>query len=207
VDITFVGGYCLGRRINKLYKITVELTNSVAPEPEGSSPHSQQPSNGPYPEPGESIQHIPSQSKNYSPEIIKSYIPQTNDFQQNNSIQLVMTPWHSTMTKHPHFSSRAANRWKKHYSYPPFSYIFIANAPFRDKLYSIFFFLSNNCLIFGHARVLACGLTVHKKKEMTQNYLMLLKSFFTWQYLLRHSSYIDFQRRIQIEKSYFGKDY
>jgi hypothetical protein len=30
------------------------LTNSVAPEPEGSSPHSQQPANGPYPEPGES---------------------------------------------------------------------------------------------------------------------------------------------------------
>jgi hypothetical protein len=28
--------------------------NSVAPEPVGSSPHSQQPDNGPYPEPGES---------------------------------------------------------------------------------------------------------------------------------------------------------
>jgi hypothetical protein len=26
----------------------------MAPEPEGSSPHSQQPANGPYPEPGES---------------------------------------------------------------------------------------------------------------------------------------------------------
>jgi hypothetical protein len=30
------------------------ITNSVAPEPEGSSPHSQQPATGPYPEPGES---------------------------------------------------------------------------------------------------------------------------------------------------------
>jgi hypothetical protein len=30
------------------------LTNSVAPDPEGSSPHSQQPANGPYSEPGES---------------------------------------------------------------------------------------------------------------------------------------------------------
>jgi hypothetical protein len=30
------------------------ITNSVAPEPEGSSPHSQQPASGPYPEPGES---------------------------------------------------------------------------------------------------------------------------------------------------------
>jgi hypothetical protein len=34
-----------------------QLTNSVAPEPEGSSPHSQQPANGPYPEPGESTPH------------------------------------------------------------------------------------------------------------------------------------------------------
>jgi hypothetical protein len=33
------------------------LTNSVEPEPEGSSPHSQQPANGPYPEPGESTPH------------------------------------------------------------------------------------------------------------------------------------------------------
>jgi hypothetical protein len=32
-------------------------TNSVAPEPEGSSPHSQQPASGPYPEPGESTPH------------------------------------------------------------------------------------------------------------------------------------------------------
>jgi hypothetical protein len=36
-------------------------TNSVAPEPEGSSPHSQQPANGPYPEPGESTPHPPNQ--------------------------------------------------------------------------------------------------------------------------------------------------
>jgi hypothetical protein len=34
-----------------------ERTNSVAPEPEGSSPHSQQPPSGPYPEPGESTPH------------------------------------------------------------------------------------------------------------------------------------------------------
>jgi hypothetical protein len=31
-----------------------QLTNSVAPEPEGSSPHSQQPASDPYPEPDES---------------------------------------------------------------------------------------------------------------------------------------------------------
>jgi hypothetical protein len=31
----------------------------VAPEPEGSSPHSQQPAKGPYPEPGESTLHPP----------------------------------------------------------------------------------------------------------------------------------------------------
>jgi hypothetical protein len=34
-------------------------TNSVVPEPEGSSPHSQQPANNPYPEPGESTPHPP----------------------------------------------------------------------------------------------------------------------------------------------------
>jgi hypothetical protein len=37
-----------------------QLTNSMAPEPEGSSPHSQQPANGPYPEPGESTPHPPA---------------------------------------------------------------------------------------------------------------------------------------------------
>jgi hypothetical protein len=36
------------------------MTNSVAPEPEGSSPHSQQPANGPYPEPAESTPHPPT---------------------------------------------------------------------------------------------------------------------------------------------------
>jgi hypothetical protein len=36
-----------------------ELKNSVAPEPEGSSPHSQQPANCPYLEPGESTPHTP----------------------------------------------------------------------------------------------------------------------------------------------------
>jgi hypothetical protein len=34
--------------------VCLALTNPVAPEPEGSSPHSQQPANGPCPEPGES---------------------------------------------------------------------------------------------------------------------------------------------------------
>jgi hypothetical protein len=33
------------------------VTNSVAPEPSGSSPHSQQPANGPYPEPTGSTLH------------------------------------------------------------------------------------------------------------------------------------------------------
>jgi hypothetical protein len=39
------------------------ITNSVAPEPEGSSPHSQQPANGPYPEPGEFTPHTPPPSQ------------------------------------------------------------------------------------------------------------------------------------------------
>jgi hypothetical protein len=34
-----------------------ELTNSVVPESEDLSPHSQQPANGPCPEPGESNPH------------------------------------------------------------------------------------------------------------------------------------------------------
>jgi hypothetical protein len=37
----------------------VQLTSSVAPEPKGSSPHSQQPANDSYPEPGESTPHPP----------------------------------------------------------------------------------------------------------------------------------------------------
>jgi hypothetical protein len=41
---------------------TVVLTNSVAQEPEGSSPHSQQPATGPCPETVESNPHPRSQS-------------------------------------------------------------------------------------------------------------------------------------------------
>jgi len=37
-------------------------TNSVAPEPEGSSPYSQEPATGPYPEPTGSNLYSPSQS-------------------------------------------------------------------------------------------------------------------------------------------------
>jgi hypothetical protein len=46
-----------------LFNFVVEqLTNSVAQEPEASSPHSQQPATGPCPEPVESNPHPPSQS-------------------------------------------------------------------------------------------------------------------------------------------------
>jgi hypothetical protein len=38
------------------------ITNSVAPEPEGSSPYSQKPATGPYPEPTGPNLHSPSQS-------------------------------------------------------------------------------------------------------------------------------------------------
>jgi hypothetical protein len=36
------------------------LTNSMVPEPKGSSPHSQEPTIDPYPEPGESTSHPPT---------------------------------------------------------------------------------------------------------------------------------------------------
>jgi hypothetical protein len=39
-----------------------QLTNSMATEPEGSSPQSQEPANGPYPQPGESTPHPPNRS-------------------------------------------------------------------------------------------------------------------------------------------------
>jgi hypothetical protein len=42
------------------FGVVIQLTNSVAPEPEGSSPHTQQPANDPYPEPGESTPHPPT---------------------------------------------------------------------------------------------------------------------------------------------------
>jgi hypothetical protein len=40
----------------------IHVTHTVAPEPEGSSPHSQQPASGPYPEPAESTPHPLNQS-------------------------------------------------------------------------------------------------------------------------------------------------
>jgi hypothetical protein len=40
----------------------IYLSNSVAPEPEGSSPYSQEPATSPYPEPAGSNVHSPSQS-------------------------------------------------------------------------------------------------------------------------------------------------
>jgi hypothetical protein len=40
-------------------RVLIRLTNPVTPEPQGSSPHSQQPPNGPYPEPAESTPHTP----------------------------------------------------------------------------------------------------------------------------------------------------
>jgi hypothetical protein len=42
----------------QLYQLL--LTNSVVQEPEGRSPHSQQPATGPYPEPVESNPHTPT---------------------------------------------------------------------------------------------------------------------------------------------------
>jgi hypothetical protein len=52
---------CTARQL-AIYVPDLTLTNTVEPEPEGSSPHSQQPANGPYPEPGESTPHPPNQS-------------------------------------------------------------------------------------------------------------------------------------------------
>jgi hypothetical protein len=45
------------KKSNKKCSPIENLTNSVAQEPEGSSPHSQQPATGPYPEPVESNPH------------------------------------------------------------------------------------------------------------------------------------------------------
>jgi hypothetical protein len=39
-----------------------DVTNSMVPKPEGSSPHSQQQADDPYPETGESTPHPPPQS-------------------------------------------------------------------------------------------------------------------------------------------------
>jgi hypothetical protein len=43
----------IGIWMQELVDYLRELTKTVAPESEGSSPHSQQPANGPYPEPDE----------------------------------------------------------------------------------------------------------------------------------------------------------
>jgi hypothetical protein len=44
----------------RFFRVVVSVyTNSMAPEPDGSSPHSQQPATGPYLEPGQSTPHTP----------------------------------------------------------------------------------------------------------------------------------------------------
>jgi hypothetical protein len=52
-SITRISLLCFQKRWNCLY-----LTNSVTPEPEGSSPYSQEPATGPYPEPSGSNLHF-----------------------------------------------------------------------------------------------------------------------------------------------------
>jgi hypothetical protein len=49
-------------RANQQTIAYLELTKSVAQEPEGSSPHSQQPTTGPCPKPDKPNPHPPSQS-------------------------------------------------------------------------------------------------------------------------------------------------
>jgi hypothetical protein len=54
-----------GVRLNTVFckrQLNVAITNSVEQEPEGSSPHSQQPATGPCPEPVKSNPHPSSQS-------------------------------------------------------------------------------------------------------------------------------------------------
>jgi hypothetical protein len=64
IQIKFVGmsiiSYCTKLHLSSSW--FASITNSVAQKPEGSSPHSQQPATGPYPEPVESNPHPPSQS-------------------------------------------------------------------------------------------------------------------------------------------------
>jgi hypothetical protein len=59
-------GNCVNKILESLYEVYITSTydenntKSVAPEPEGSSQHSQQPANEPYSEPGESTPHLPA---------------------------------------------------------------------------------------------------------------------------------------------------
>jgi hypothetical protein len=52
---------------------SIIVTNSVAPEPEGSSPHSQQPATGPYPEPDESTPPVSPKSISLRSILIPSF--------------------------------------------------------------------------------------------------------------------------------------
>jgi hypothetical protein len=47
-------------RNKTILTVSNQITNSVTPEPESSPPRSQQPASGPYPEPGESTPHPPT---------------------------------------------------------------------------------------------------------------------------------------------------
>jgi hypothetical protein len=59
--------------INEVF-LWEQQTKSVAQEPEGSSPHSQQPATGPYPEPVESSPHPPAYLPkiNYDPILLST---------------------------------------------------------------------------------------------------------------------------------------
>jgi hypothetical protein len=67
------------------------LTNSVAQDPEGSPPHSQQPATGPCPEPVESNPHPPSQSPKIHSDPIFPPTPWTSKW--SLSFGLSSSPW------------------------------------------------------------------------------------------------------------------
>jgi hypothetical protein len=59
VELLNMEHFVESRHLNPI-TVRCKLTNSVAPEPEGSSPHPQQPATVPYPQPGESTPQPPT---------------------------------------------------------------------------------------------------------------------------------------------------
>jgi hypothetical protein len=170
----------------------MQLTNSVVPDPEVSSPHSQQPTNGSYPEPGESTPHPPQP---VSPRSIL--------------IPLLSTPWFSKWT----FSLRLSHQNPVHVS--PHSHACHMPNPPHSPRFQILLGTSNqgesNQLKIKEIRLASCSTShithsvkhvynrIPKELKMFQFQTGLLLTKVSYKYCTVHTSvYYELNRKSQL---------